>query len=691
MCCSRLSFASSYLFFIAVSSYSPPVHADEFSLDEIVVHGMLRDVKLSETASSVSVISLDDSKAGVLNHLEDVLNQAPNVNFSSGASRARFIQIRGIGERGQFSEPLNSSVGLILDGVDMSGVGTSATLFDIDRVEVFRGPQGTLYGANALAGLIIVTSRAPTADFSAALTIDAGDFGSRGTGAYVSGPLGEKLSGRLAWRRYRDDGFITNAYLGREDTAHHDEETWRGQLLWVLDESSELAVTLGRVVVNNGYDNFSLDNNRTTLSDAPGQDDQTSNYGSLRWSRNLSDGKEITASLGHIASDSDYGYDEDWAFDGFDPIGYTSTDRYRRERNNTTLDLRVLSESTRTAGSTDWVAGVFALQQSVDLVRDYTFLPSEFLSNYDIDRVALYGQVTRHVSERTRWTAGLRLEQHGSDYVDSDGLRFSPSDDLIGGRVQIEHDLANGALVYAGITRGYKAGGFNTDGSLDADLREFEPEVLWNAEVGFNQRWWEERLQLRASVFYMSRDDIQISTSIVRQRPDGSTEFIDFIGNGAEGTNVGAEFELDLAVTDQITLFSTLGILDTEFRNYTNGVGETLDGREQAQAPRYQFHIAADYRSSNGWFARLEVEGRDSYFFSDSHAEQSEAYELIHAALGFQGERWSVKIWGRNLADEDVPVRGFFFGNDPRDGYTARSFIQLGEPRRVGISATFEW
>jgi outer membrane receptor protein involved in Fe transport len=137
--------------------------ADEFVLiEEIVVTSEFRPTALEDTAASVSVISLADQKAGALNHLEEVVGWAPNVNLASGGGRARFVQIRGIGERGQFAEPLNSSVGLLLDGVDMSGVGTVATLFDVEQVEILRGPQGTLYGANALAGLINVVSADPS-------------------------------------------------------------------------------------------------------------------------------------------------------------------------------------------------------------------------------------------------------------------------------------------------------------------------------------------------------------------------------------------------------------------------------------------------------------------------------------------------------------------------------------------------
>ena len=675
---------------LSLTTQTEFVFADDV-LDEIVVHGELRDNTLLSTPSSISVISLIDWQAGTVNHLEELFGQAPNVNFSSGASRGRFIQIRGIGERGQFSEPLNPSVGLLLDGVDMSGIGTAATLFDIEQVEIFRGPHGTVYGANALAGLINITTNDPTEDFYARLTVDAGEFDSQGLGAVTSGPLHERLGFRIAVRSYRDDGFINNAFLGQDNTANHDERTIRGKLVWAPSEISELALSMGRVDVANGYDSFSLDNDRTTLSDEPGQDIQETTYASLRWGTALLNTNQLVASIAHTSSDIDYGYDEDWTFVGFHPFGYSSTDRYLRDRKTTTLDIRVLSgPGTRLFNdTTEWVVGAFALRQSVALTREYTFLPTPFESNFEIDRIALYGDLTRHLSDRTRVTVGLRGERHRAKYLDTESVQFSPKDSLLGGRLLIERDLAGGALFYAGITRGYKAGGFNTSGTLDADLREFDPEVLWNYEIGLKGSWLDGKIEPRIAVFYMQRDDMQVNTSVVRVRPDGSAEFIDFTGNAAQGTNVGAELELTWALTEKLTAFANVGFLSAEFDNYINGAGEDLSNREQAQAPSYQFYIGADYESDHGWYAHVDFEGRDRYFFSDSHNEVSNSYVLTNFSVGHNSERWGVKIWTRNLTNEEVHVRGFFFGNDPRDDYTPRGFSQLGEPRRVGVSVSF--
>ena len=138
-----------------VAAAALPAMAQPPALEEIVVTAELRTTSLLDQPASTSVVTANEIRQRAAQHLEDILNVAPNVNFASGASRARFFQVRGIGERSQFQEPLNPSIGFIIDGIDFSGLGTAGTLFDVDQVEILRGPQGTLHGANALAGLIL--------------------------------------------------------------------------------------------------------------------------------------------------------------------------------------------------------------------------------------------------------------------------------------------------------------------------------------------------------------------------------------------------------------------------------------------------------------------------------------------------------------------------------------------------------
>ena len=662
--------------------------ANEY-IEEIIVTADFRNDTINTVAGSVSVVQPNQSGT-IVTHLEEVLGQLANVSFSSGASRGRYVQIRGVGERGQFDEPLNSSVGLIVDGVDLSGVGAVATLFDVQQVEVLRGPQGTLYGANALAGLINIVTPDATDVLSGYVRADVGDHGAFGLGGVISGPINDQLGYRISAQRYRDDGFIENDFLNRDNTANHDETTVRAKFNYSGD-AVDWRLSLGFIDVDNGYDNFSLDNVRTTLTDEPGFDRQETAYAAFGVGFNASDSVYVEGSISLAVSDIDYGFDEDWTFTGFDPIGYTSTDRYERERDTSTFELRFLSEPG--AGlfnnTWDWVAGVFALRQDVALDRQNPFIPGPFASDFEISRTAIYGELSRALTERLRLTLGARYERHESEYDDSNGVDLDPKDDLFGGRVLLEMDVLASSFVYAGFSQGYSASGFNTDGTLPADLIGFDEETLWNFEIGFKSLLMDDRLNLRLALFRMQRDDIQIATSLIRPIAGSNApgQFIQLRSNAAEGYNQGLELEMHFQATDQLSLFSNIGLLDTEYDDFVDASGVDQDGREQAQAPNYQFFVGAEYAFTDRWSLRIELEGRDEYFFSDSHDTQSDAYELLNASLSYTADNWSVRAWGRNLTDEDYFVRGFFFGNDPRDFYTERSFTQLGEPRQVGITA----
>jgi iron complex outermembrane receptor protein len=678
------------IFLVCLCPFSLTAFGQE-SIEEIIVTGEFRDRSLDDLPASISVVRAEAIEERSALHLEEALALVPNVNISAGSTRSRFFQIRGIGERGQFVEPLNPSVGLIIDGVDLSTAATAATLFDVEQVEVFRGPQGTRYGANALAGLINVRTRGPTDEFEARAGIDTANYGTYTLNGAVSGPLGGRVSGRLTGQQHRSDGFHDNTFLNREDTNERDELSVRGKIRWLAGESLTVDALLGYVDLDNGYDAFSLDNDRNTLSDEPGRDAQETVFGGLDFGWDGANAFTLHASAANALSDSVYGYDEDWTYVGFHPFGYSSTDYYFRDRKTRTTELRVLSkESGRVFDeSTDWVAGLYALDSEVDLRREYTFFPAPFTSTFAIDRIALFGQLESALGDRTRLTTGLRYERHRSTYADSEAVSFSPEDDLLGWRISIDHAFADALMGYFTLSRGYKAGGFNTDGTLDAYLRQYEPETLLNLEVGLKGGFLDRRLEARLALFYMARDDVQIASSLTRVRPDGSAEFINFIGNAAEGTNRGVEAELVFAITDRLDFSASISLLDSEYEAFINAEGDDLDGREQAHAPGHQFAVSVRYAFADDWHAQLGVEGRDAFYFSDSHNERSRSYELVNASVGFTRSPWDVRLWGRNLTDEDTFVRGYFFGNDPRIDYAARSYTQLGEPRRVGLSVSY--
>jgi len=672
--------------FVAAPLLAQPV------LEEIIVTADFRQSAVEDIAASISVIDPDTMSKKNAQHLEDILLNAPNVNLASGASRARFIQIRGIGERGQFSEPLNSSVGLMIDGVDFSGIGTAGMLYDMEQVEILMGPQGTRYGSNALAGLINLKSRAPESEFGYGVQLQAANAEERGIAGYLTGPATDDLFYRVSLQQLESDGFGENRYLGRPTNAR-EETTLRGKFRWLISDTEQLDFTTAMIDLDNGYDAFSLDNIRDTLSDEPGFDRQDSKLASLNFSTSRFNPFTLEVMGGFATSDIAYGYDEDWVYTGFHPFEYSSTDQYFRNRETSSGEVRLVSseDGALFGGRTSWVAGLYSLHQDVDLARDYNFLADVFSSRFIIGRVAAYADTSTALSDSLSLELGVRTERFSAEYSDSSGLDFSPDDDLFGGKIGLNYRLANDNLLYASISRGYKSGGFNTDGSLDTDLREFDAETLWNYEAGFKGLLLDDSLQLQAALFYMDREDVQISSSTVRVRDDGSSEFIDFIGNAAAGSNSGIELSGQWLASESLTLYGSLGLLDAKYEDFINSAGDNLDGRQQAHAPDYQYTIGMDIMFSTALGLDINLQGRDAFYFSDSHSIRSNSYALLNASLRYQRGNLNATLWGRNLGDKDYYVRGFYFGNDPRDNYTAKGYTQLGEPVRYGLTVNLDF
>ncbi len=682
--------------------------ADEKLLDEILVTAEFRDTPLQEQAASTSVLTGNELQLRAAQHLEDVLNVAPNVNYASGASRARFFQIRGVGERSQFVGPLNPSIGFIVDGIDFSGLGTAGTLYDVEQIEILRGPQGTLHGANALAGLINVTTGTPRDE--PALTVDAtaADYGTWSAGITGTGPLiADTLLYRLSVSTYESDGFIENDYLRRDDTNNRDETSVRGKLRWLTGDTDTVDLTLLYTDIDNGYDAFSLDNRRHTLSDQPGRDTLESTAAGLHWQRSA-DTVKLEASFSMATSETEYGYDEDWSFVGIAPgWEYSSFDLYERDRDSYSAELRFVSIEPVALGAlrSDWVAGFYYLGDREDLRRTYTYLSQDFTSTYDTDTLAAFGQLDTTLADNLILSTGLRLERRETDYRDNNQVSDDPGETLWGGKVALEYSLSNDSLIYGGVSRGYRANGVNagilasTGISDDPDVNDrlerlsnYDEESLLNYELGYKTSLLNDSLRMRLALFYMDRSDQQVKGSLVIPREDGSTAFIDYTSNAAEGNNYGLELEMDWQATERLSLYANLGLLETEFDDYVNADGTDLSGREQAHAPAYQYAAGGQLQLWGGVYLRLDLEGKDDFYFSDRHDVESPSQDLVHFRVGYLADNWSVALWGRNLTDEDYYVRGFgSFGNDPRKEYIVEPYYQYGEPRLVGVSASYQF
>jgi outer membrane receptor protein involved in Fe transport len=689
------------------------------NLETITVTSDFRQQSLQNTPASLSVLTDIEIKQRNAKHLEELVAVSPNVNFASGSQRARYYQIRGIGERSQFQEPINPSVGVIIDDVDFTGIGSVASLFDVQQAEIFRGPQGTRFGANAIAGMMNITTNEPTEDFEGAVQLGVGNYGSYDLGVALSGPASDSVNYRFAVNQLTSDGFIENVHLQRDDTNNRDELTIRGKL--AIEASEDLTIDLAGFYFDfdNGYDTFSLDNSRETLSDQPGFDQQETAAFSAKFSYQGFDSATVLAIISNADSDLAYGYDEDWSYVGIsDPDvienpdyaywEYSSTDHYYREKAVLTAELRAISNQGEEIlnGTTAWVAGVFYKQDDEDLLRQYTYADSDFTSTNKSTSVAAYGQLDTQLSKRWSLTSGLRIENYSADYINSNQFNDDISDTMVGGKLVVAYQQTADSFWYGSINRGYKAGGHNTDGTLPEDLRSFEPEYLTNYELGYKVALLDNSAFIRTAVFYMDRTDIQVKTSKTIERDDNSSEFISYLGNATSGSNYGIEIESAWQVNDAINLYGSLGLLETKFDEFVDDDGNSLSGAEQAHAPSYQFNVGINYQPTEEWLFNISVNGKDEYYFSDTRYYEyeegvfspipekdikSEAIVLLNASISYLQDNWQVKLWGRNLTDKEYANRGFYFGNDPRDGYSPKQYTQLSEPLVFGASLDYQF
>lgn len=667
-------------------------------LDSIVVNADFRPSEMQQTPISITAIDSAEIQARSAQHLEDILNIAPNVNLSSGGSRGHYFQIRGIGERSQFKAPLNPSVGLIVDGIDFSRSGAAATLFDIDSVEILRGPQGTRFGANALAGVINLASKEASDELDIHFESTVAEYDTRSIGIAVGGPLIEnKLLGRLALHSNKSDGYIDNDFLNRENTNNRDETTIRSNLKWLASDNLTVSLKTLYLDIDNGYDAFTFDNSRTTLSDEPGTDSQKTNAFSLRADWDMSSRIRLESIVTHSNSDLEYSYDEDWSYVGhFDDSlwPYSSFDQYLRDRDNQSIEFRLLSNEDGRIfnNSTDWLVGFYYAEQDEDLQRNYTYLPASFTSSYDTKNTAIFGQLDSALSEKLTLVTGLRVEFWDAEYSDSENLDIDSNETLFGGKLGLNYQVTDNQMLYTSLSRGYKAGGVNTDGTLPANARDFDTEYLWNLEAGIKSLWLEGALKTNLTVFYAKRKDQQVKSSLLTVREDNSTEFVDYLTNAAKGDNIGLEAEADWLVNSNWRLFANVGLLSATFDEYDDPNGIDVSDRRQAHAPNYQFAAGTEVYIGQNWTARANIEGKDEFYFSDRHNAKSNSYALVNASIEYAIESWRINLWGRNLFDKDYAVRGFgSFGNNPGNGYITETYTQQGEPRIVGLSVSYDY
>ncbi|HXA34745.1 MAG TPA: TonB-dependent receptor plug domain-containing protein [Steroidobacteraceae bacterium] len=673
------------------------------TLEQIVVTATLRATDVADLPQSVTVLDHETLRGAGVQHFEDVLGLIPDLNWAAGTSRPRFFQLRGIGEVEQYQGAPNPSVGFLIDDIDFSGVGMPATLFDTQQIEVLRGPQGTTYGANALAGLISVRTVDPGSDFALNGEATGADYDTRAAGLAVGdGFAGGSAGWRLVAQQYLSDGFRHDAYLNENSTNGYDESTLRGKLRWQLTDALRADLALMHVNINNGYDAWSIYNTRTTYSNQPGRDAQLSNGWSLRLVDSLNGVGELRSVTSAADSRILYSFDGDWGNDAlwgpYAPYDYFQSDH--RTRRTLAEDLRLIGDASRALfGRVRWLAGIYALrlQESDNLSYvwndQYNGAGSSGLdSRYRATNVALYGSLDADLGARSAVSGGLRLEQRDARYADSADVQTpfpAQLNRMIGGNLSWKFNTGEGEHLYVTLARGYKGGGFNIGSQILAEQRSFGPESLWSLEMGLKSAPAMSALELQADVFYMRRQNMQVYLSQQLQQ-NNPLDYVFYTQNASNGENYGLEGEGAYALSERWRLSGSASVLRTRYLDVGGlfgGLG--IEGRAQPFAPSYKLSAAVEYRHPAGWFARVDASGVGSFYYYTSDAQASRAYNLENVRVGLARGSWTTSLWVRNLFNARYAQQGFYFGLIPPN-FPNQSFLQAGDPRQVGLTLNYE-
>jgi iron complex outermembrane recepter protein len=678
-------------------------------MGEVVVRAGWTEQSLQQATSSVTVVA--STALGEGRHLQDLTASIPNLNWAGGTSRPQYFQIRGIGERSNYAGegPPSFSVGTVVDDVDLSGLGTGGLLFDLEQIEVYRGPQSTIFGANAMAGLIHMRSADPEDQYAQGLSAGIGSDGLRDVAGYVNVPVSATLALRAGYSRADSDGFRDNEYLQRNDTNQRQERVARLKALWEPAGGSRLTATWFYADADNGYDAWAPDNNEAlhTYTDNPGVDSQRTTGLSLRAEAPLMAKLQLVSISAYSRTDGEYSFDSDWGHDGFwlqapyhfDPLvegyAYDFFDDMDRERSTWTQEVRLLRDQLPAVGGSA-VLGLFArhLQEDAE-ATGYLFGgdAADLVSGFDISETALYGQHQRTLAENLQFTATLRADHNETSYSGrtnggAESVRFRTGEWLTGGRMGVTLALGENRAAFATLSRGYRAGGINQHPRLEAANRPYDPEYVLNTEAGF--RWAGARSRVSITAFHGRRSSQQVELSTQQDAGDPNS-FVYFTNNAGTGWNAGVEIDGNYNLHSAVGISGSLGYLQTQVDEYTFATGEgtalTLGDRDAVHAPSYNLRFGVRTMSHRGPQAALEFTAMDGFFFSDSHSQRAAGYHLWNGSIGYRSAKWSLRLWGRNLLDSRYAVRGFYFGLEP-PAYVDTLYVSYGDPRQAGLTVT---
>ena len=680
--------------------------------EEIFVTSGLNKKNLYKSAKSVTIFTKDRIRENPDIHLQTYLEEVPNLNWAGGSSRPRYFQIRGVGESSHYfgEGPPNFSVGFSVDDMDLSGLGMLGHLFDIGQVEIFKGPQSTTFGSNALAGLIAIKSNDPSRNLGLETSLSFGSDDLRSVSSMLNINLTNNLFLRLSSSVNYSDGFRKNKSLDMSNSNKKEESFARLKVKFFPSPNISFLGTFLYADLSNGYDVWAPDNNMNfnTYSDSLGEDSQLTKGLSIRGEFSLTDNVTITAISSITETDLIHAYDGDWGDSlywgenhNWDEIiqgwAYSFFDKNKKNRKNLNNEIRFKYSNL--------TLGLFSKNlEEYDTALGYLYGGSatNANSNFSHDVYAIYGQLEHKITERLSITSNFRRENSKYAYlgqsvgIDSyyeainlPNISFKTDEKMNGYKFSGKYEMNNKTNFFATFSKGFKAGGVNQQPFLALINRPFGPEFLYNYEIGLKNKT--SKTDTRFTAFLGLRKNQQVSIS--SQQEDGNpNSFLFYIDNATSGENNGFEFENTFKIFKKLNLSTSIGYLNTHIAEFSYQISENDSiskggGREAAMSPNTA-SLGLSFKPRIDILINFNVSYKGEYYFSDSFNEKSAEYSILNFSIGKKFNNFKLTFWGNNILNENYATRGFYFGLIPPD-YPEQLFKSYGDPRQLGIKIDY--
>lgn len=674
---------------------------DLYTLDPLIVTADRREQHAFDVPTSIQSFDRKAIDHGLYENTDELIRAVPNAHISqqrAGTGETN-ISMRGVGTT---TVNVDQTIGFYVDDIPVTSVSEfGLEYFDIDSIEVLRGPQGTLYGRNALGGVIHIKTAQPEHEQKAKLTTSYGSDNEKRFSVMANTPIiSDKVLGRFNFLHASRDERINSSVDGLDDIDDLHLNAARGKLLFLPNDRLRLLVSADFLdsKQTTGIGDFVTATKQGVNTLRPAVIEKKSNGISLEGQYQFDNMKLVSlTSLRHHDQQGQGSRPETENYSPLNPMTVVFNNDFTAALDQTTITQEFRLESTDEQ-PLSWIAGIFLQRNDADRVSDIINIPTNLYERSFADTkdrsIALFTDATYEVDPQFSVTAGIRASwdkkeldyRHEGSFLPLFGANFAPNQTLnqkqsfndVSPRLVFEYKLTPDVNIYTKASRGYKTGGFNTE-FVALGTSSYGKESIWSYEAGIKSRLLDGRLEMDLNIFHMDWSDQQMLIF---------ANGISQVSNAEKSESKGMEFQVRARPVENVFLSASLGYVDAKFTDTPPSLN--VDGNQQPNTPEWSASITGQIEqqlfTNTLGFIRVDVSYQSSFYWDVQNTLEEPNHTFVNLSTGIETDDYEVTLFAKNLSDEEYRVFALsgtpgFFGD----------LAQPGHGREIGIRASIKF